>query len=149
MNAAGALEAARAVGVCVTIDGDDLVHEAAPRPPDATLEDLRRLKPAIVSLLQGGRKEEIAQHRLARDHRGVPVDWTDGVASLPTAVPLEGFSPAQWCQLVADAERFLHDWGEEAARHVWTVVDDSGCIFAHHLVDTTPWVSCRFFAAER
>jgi hypothetical protein len=126
MNAAVALAAATAVGVRVAVDGDDLLLEAARRPPDAIVEDLRRHKPAIVSMLRGGRGEAIAQQKPANRHGGAPVEWSNWLAALTTAAPAEGFTPTQWRQLVVDAERFLHDWGEEAARHGWTLLEAFG-----------------------
>src|SRR5688572_5050010 len=126
MNAAGMLQVARAIGIHVAIDGDDLILEAARRPPDAIVENLRRLKPAIVSMLRGGRGEAIAQQKPANKHGGAPVEWVNGLATLTTAAPAEGFTPTQWRQLVADGERFLREWAEQAARSGWTVLDAFG-----------------------
>ena len=52
MSAAEALRAARAVGVHLGIDGDDLVLEAPAPPPLVVVEALRRHKVDIVSLLR-------------------------------------------------------------------------------------------------
>ena len=52
MSATQALRAAWAQGVVVAIEGDDLLLEAASRPPGAVLEALARHKPAIVALLR-------------------------------------------------------------------------------------------------
>jgi hypothetical protein len=52
MSVAGALKAARAVGIEVGIDGDDLVLKASAAPPSAVLDLLSRHKAAIVALLR-------------------------------------------------------------------------------------------------
>ena len=52
MSAAEALKAARAAGVRVGIDGDDLVLEAMAPPPSALLDLLSRHKAGIVMLLR-------------------------------------------------------------------------------------------------
>jgi DNA polymerase-1 len=55
VSAAAALEAARAAGVEIHLDGDDLVLEAPAPPPDEILDLLSRHKPDIVALLQPDR----------------------------------------------------------------------------------------------
>ena len=52
MSAAAALKAARALGVDVTLDGNDLLVEAVSDPPAATIEDLSRHKAEIIELLR-------------------------------------------------------------------------------------------------
>ena len=55
MSAVEALKAARAAGVELALDGDDLVLEAASAPPAAVLDALSRHKAEIVALLRPGR----------------------------------------------------------------------------------------------
>ncbi len=52
MNAAEALKAARAVGITVNVDGDDLVLEAPAPPPTVVLDALSRHKSGVVALLR-------------------------------------------------------------------------------------------------
>jgi hypothetical protein len=52
MNAAQTLDSARAAGVDVGIDGEDLVLQAPAPPPPAVLEALTRYKAEIVALLR-------------------------------------------------------------------------------------------------
>jgi hypothetical protein len=52
MNATEALRAARAVGVTVNVEGDDLVLEALGPPPAGVIEMLARAKASIVDLLR-------------------------------------------------------------------------------------------------
>jgi hypothetical protein len=54
VSAADALKAARAAGVDLRLDGDDLVLEASAPPPLATLDLVSRHKPGIVALLRPG-----------------------------------------------------------------------------------------------
>jgi hypothetical protein len=55
MSAAEALKAARAVGIQLEVDGDDLVLEASAPPPSAVLEILSQHKAEIVAVLRPGR----------------------------------------------------------------------------------------------
>ncbi len=55
MSAAEALKAARAAGIELGIDGDDLVLEASAPPPAAVLDLLSRHKAGIVALLRPAR----------------------------------------------------------------------------------------------
>jgi hypothetical protein len=55
MRATEALRAARALGVELAIDGNDLLLEAASEPPAVVLDELSRHKAEIVALLRGGR----------------------------------------------------------------------------------------------
>ena len=55
MSAAEALKAARAVGIHLEVEGDDLVLEASAPPPSAILEVLSQHKAEIVAVLRPGR----------------------------------------------------------------------------------------------
>jgi hypothetical protein len=55
MSAAGVLKAARAAGIELGLDGDDLLLAAAAPPPAALLDLLSRDKAGIVALLRPGR----------------------------------------------------------------------------------------------
>ena len=55
MNAVEALIAARAAGVELALDGDNLALRAAVEPTTAVLDELSRHKPRIVALLRRGR----------------------------------------------------------------------------------------------
>ena len=61
MSAAEALKAARAAGVELGIDGDDLVLEASAPPPAAVLDLLSRHKAEIVALLRPGRRRLVGR----------------------------------------------------------------------------------------
>jgi hypothetical protein len=55
MSAVVALKAARAAGIELALDGDDLALSAASAPPAAMLDALSRHKAEIVALLRPGR----------------------------------------------------------------------------------------------
>jgi hypothetical protein len=55
MSAVEALKAARAAGIEVALDGDDLALSAASAPPAGVLEALSRHKAEIVALFRPGR----------------------------------------------------------------------------------------------
>ena len=55
MSAVEALKTARAAGIQLGIDGDDLVLEASAPPPPAVIDLLSRHKAGIVALLRPGR----------------------------------------------------------------------------------------------
>jgi hypothetical protein len=52
MSAADALRAARAAGIQLRIDGDDLMLEASASPPPAVIDLLSRHKAEVVALLR-------------------------------------------------------------------------------------------------
>jgi hypothetical protein len=55
MTAVEALKAARAAGIELALDGDDLALSAASAPPAAVLDALSRHKAEIIALLRPGR----------------------------------------------------------------------------------------------
>jgi hypothetical protein len=54
MKALDALQAARAAGIVLAVDGEDLVLEAASMPPAAVLEALSQHKANVIALLRPG-----------------------------------------------------------------------------------------------
>ena len=134
VSAAEALRAARAAGVDLHVDGDDLVLEASAPPPLATLDLVSRHKPGIVALLRPG------------PDGWSPVDWQVffdervGVAEFAGGLPrLEAEARAFECCIVewlnrnsvrsppgrclACGDSHPHDvllpHGTEAAGHEW------------------------------
>src|SRR5262249_56147336 len=55
MSAAAVLRAARAAGVALAIDGNDLLLDAATVPPASVVVALRRHKAEVVAMLRPGR----------------------------------------------------------------------------------------------
>jgi hypothetical protein len=66
MSAVEALHAARAVGVTVTLNGENLVLEANAEPPQAVLHVLAHHKRGIVALLRSGQDGWTAEAWRAR-----------------------------------------------------------------------------------
>lgn len=54
MSALEALKAARAAGIEIHLDGNDLVLEAATTPPSSVLHELSLHKSGVVEILRGG-----------------------------------------------------------------------------------------------
>ena len=94
MSAAEALKAARAAGIQLGIDGDDLVLEASAPPPCAVLDLLSRHKADIVTLLQG----QVGQGQEGQ----VPVRLHGNVGGVVRPV---GYSDHEWQAAIADAKR--------------------------------------------
>ena len=94
MSAAEALKAARAVGIRVGVDGEELVLEASAPPPCAVLDLLSRHKADSVALLQGqgGQGQE----------GKVPVRLHGNVRGVVRPV---GFSDLEWQAAITDAKR--------------------------------------------
>jgi hypothetical protein len=61
MSAIEALNAARAAGIELAIDGDDLVLEASVPPPDAVIDLLSRHKTDVIAMLHRRRANEFDQ----------------------------------------------------------------------------------------
>ena len=135
MSAAEALKAARAAGVELVLDGDELVLNAVSAPPAAVLDALSRHKAEIVVLLQPGRDGWSAEDwQVFFDERAGVVEFDGG---LPRAeAEAQAFaccvvewinrnserSPAGRCLECGDREH-AHDpllpYGVEPAGHVW------------------------------
>jgi hypothetical protein len=80
VNAAEALKTARAAGVDLHLDGDDLMLEASAPPPNAILELLSRHKPGIAMLLRPGRDGWTAEDwQVFFDERAGIAEFGDGL----------------------------------------------------------------------
>jgi hypothetical protein len=105
MNAAQIVEKAAAVGIHIAIDGDDLLLEAAAPPPAVVLNLLSKHKPEIVLFLRVGGER-----------------FADAFAALERTCPAYVDSE-RWQQCLADARRFLANWGHQAEALGWTTED--------------------------
>lgn len=135
MSAAEALKAARAAGIQLDTDGDDLVLEASAPPPPDVIGLLSRHKAGIVALLRPGRDGWSAEDwQVFFDERAGIVEFDGG---LPRAeAEAQAFaccivewlnrnperSPAGRCLGCGDREH-AHDpllpYGVETAGHAW------------------------------
>ena len=135
MSAAEALKAARAAGIELGIDGDDLVLQASAPPPPAVLDLLSRHKAGIVALLRpvdGGWSAE--DWRVFFDERAAIAEFDGGL--LRTEAEAHAFaccvvewlnrnfvrSPPGRCPGCGGGEQ-AHDpllpFGTEPAGHAW------------------------------
>jgi hypothetical protein len=137
MSAAEALMAARAAGIQLWIDGDDLVLEAAGPPPSAVIDLLSSHKAAIMTLLSPAEDGWLAKDRQALfDERAAIIEF-DGGASRTWAEALARLNPAsspgevsarRWVQFIDDCGRFLDNgWGSRAEALGWEPFDLFGC----------------------
>jgi hypothetical protein len=134
MSAVEALRAARAAGVAVVVDGNDLELKAASAPPVAVLHELSRHKAEIVALLRPG------QDGWSATDWQVFFDERAGIAEFDGELPraeaeAQAFeccvvewlnrnpvhSPAGQCLGCGDGARAhpLLPYGVEPTRHVW------------------------------
>ena len=134
MSAADALKAARAAGVELALDGDDLALKAASAPPAALLDALSRHKPEIIVLLRPAEEGWSAEDWQVFDERagivefdsGLPRDQPEGrafaacVAEWLNRDPVR--SPAGCC-LGCGRSEHAHDkllpFGTESTGHAW------------------------------
>ena len=82
MNAVEALKAARAAGIQLGIDGDDLVLEASASPPPAVIDLLSRHKAEVVALLRPAENGWSAEDwQVFFDERAGIVEFDGGLPS--------------------------------------------------------------------
>jgi hypothetical protein len=80
MTAVEALRAARAAGVEIALNGDDLVLEASSPPPDSVLDALSHNKDGIVALLRPGDDGWLAEDwQVYFDERAGIVEFDGGL----------------------------------------------------------------------
>jgi hypothetical protein len=135
MNAADALKTARAAGVEVILDGDDLALNAASAPPAAVLDALSRHKAEIAALLQPSRDGwSVEDWQVFFDGRAGIVEFDGGLPRAEAEAQAfaccvaewlnrnPGCSPAGRCLGCGDREH-AHDpllpWGVEPAGQAW------------------------------
>jgi hypothetical protein len=90
MRALEALKAARAAGVDITLDGEDLVLQAPAPPPALVLDALSRNKAEIVALLRLGNDRRTGEDWQAFDHEQADVR----LSGIPAET--KGISWAEW-----------------------------------------------------
>jgi hypothetical protein len=135
MSAAEALKAARAAGLRLGIDGDDLTLEAPAAPPDAVLDLLSRHKADILALLQPAHDGWTAEDWLASyDERAGVAEFDGGLPREEAETRAFACCLVEWlnrnpvrslpgrCRGCGQAEH-AHDpllpFGTETTGHVW------------------------------
>ncbi len=100
MSAVKAIMEARAVGVHLGVEGDDLVLQAATKPPTAVLELLSRHKSAIVSWLRPGAGGWSADGwRDYFEERAAIREYDGGLSRADAEAGALADCVARWCQL--------------------------------------------------
>ena len=137
MSAAEALKAARAAGIQLGIDGDDLVLEAAVQPPPALIDLLSSHKASIVALLRPAEDGWSAEDRqvlfeeraaIIEFDGGMSRTWAEALARFDPACPPCDIPPQRWLQFIDDCGMFLDDgWARCADRLGWEPLDLFGC----------------------
>jgi hypothetical protein len=134
VSAAEALNAARAVGVSVQLDGGELVLEAAISPPTAVFEALKHYKADIIALLRPPLKTDDWQPSFDEraaiiEYDGInPRVWAEALARLDPARPPCDISPMRWLRFIDDCGRFLDEgWAHRAESLGWGPLDLFGC----------------------
>jgi hypothetical protein len=137
MNAAEALNVARAAGIKLAIDGEALVLEAPAPPPPVVIDLLRRHKNEVVALLRptiiGCTLEDsqsACEERAATIEYdgGSPRSWAEALARLDPACPPCDIPPKRWLRFIDDCGRFIDDgWAARAEALGWGPLDLFGC----------------------
>jgi hypothetical protein len=134
MSAAAVLRAARALGVDVTLDGKDLLLEAASEPPAATLEALSRYKADIIELLRPGPDGWSAEDwRLYFEERAAVAEYDGGLLRIEAEAQAFKCCIVKWLDLNPTPSAPGHcawcggptnrapvvPFGTESGTHVW------------------------------
>ena len=135
MSAAEAILAARAAGVSLGIDGDDLVLEAPLPPSDTVLDLLSRYKADIVALLRPRRNGWLAEDWHAFfDGRVAIAELADRLPRPKAEARAFACCIAEWlnrnpirssparcpeCGRAEDVDNVLLPFGIEGAAHLW------------------------------
>ena len=150
MSALEILKAARAAGIELALDGDDLALSAASAPPPGVLHALSRHKAEIAALLRPGRDGWSGEDWLAFfDERagigafdgGLPRGEAEGRAFECCVVEWLNRHPApsppgscRWCGKSESASAVVLPFGTEPGTHTWL---HSNCWQAWHAARRT------------
>jgi len=131
MTAPPVIEAVRSAGGTILVHGEHL-RLSAPAPlPDMLVAEVRQHKAEILDLLRaGGAGASEGQRPSASTVRTVEAGvegWRRGVERLGSMPLPRGYPECAWTELLADAERFLERWSEQAARLGWRDWELFGC----------------------
>jgi hypothetical protein len=133
MSAAAVLRAARAAGVKLAIDGDDLLLDAATMPPASVVDALRRHKAEVVAILRSGRGGWSAEDwRLFFEERAGIAEFDGGLPRTEADARALACCIAEWlnrnptpsapgrCAWCCRADsRVVLPYGTEPGTHIW------------------------------
>ena len=132
MNAAALLDACRAAGVVLQVEGDNLVVEADCDPPADLIDELREHKLELIAAISSrvaanvidGLEERAA---IVEEGAGVPREWAEGFAVMCSIPAPTGFSPERWRRIVDAVGVFIDKWAARAIACGWSDLDVFGC----------------------
>jgi hypothetical protein len=135
MSAAAVLRAARAAGVELAIDGNDLLLDAAAVPPAVVLDALRQHKAEVVAMLRSGRDGWSAEDWQAFFDERAGITEFDGRLSRAEAEALaltccivewlnQNPTPSApgrcaWCGQAESRDAVVLPYGTEPGTHIW------------------------------
>jgi hypothetical protein len=114
------LDACRAAGLSLQLEGQDVFVEADRDPPPALIAELRQHKAELIELLRAAPDD-------IDERAGVPRSWAEGYAALCAMSPPSGFWPERWRRVVDVTGVFLDRWADTAIACGWTDLDVFGC----------------------
>jgi hypothetical protein len=135
MSAVQALGVARAFGIHVEADGDDLLLEASGPPPDAVLAALSQHKPEVLRLLYSAKDGSSPEYWCVLFHQRAAVAEIDGrlrrtdaearafeccvVEWLNRNPTPSGAGRCSWCGQPGTQGAVVVPYGTEAGTHAW------------------------------
>jgi hypothetical protein len=135
MSAAAVLRAARAAGVELAIDGNDLLLDAATMPPASVVDALRRHKAEVVEMLRPGGDGWSAEDwrfffeeraAIAEFDGGLPRTKADAQAIACCIVEWLKRNPTlsepgrcAWCDQAERKDAVVLPYGAEVGAHIW------------------------------
>src|SRR6516165_5166017 len=135
MSAAQALKAARAVGIHLEVEGDDLLLEASAPPPTAILEVLSQHKAEIVAVLRPGRDGWSAEDwRSFFEERAAITEFDGGLSRTEAEAQALACCIVEWlnrnptpsapgrcawCGLDESRDAVVLPYGTEPGTHIW------------------------------
>jgi hypothetical protein len=129
MSAAQLLDACRAAGLSLVLDGEDVFVEGSDPAADLIAE-LRKHKQELIAALtpQVDIADDLDERAaIIEEGAGVPRRWAEGYAALSTMPAPAGFSPERWQRIVDAAGTFIDRWAAKAIACGWSDLDVFGC----------------------
>jgi hypothetical protein len=129
MNSTRLLDACRAAGLSLQLDGPDLFIEAERDPPSDLIAELRQHKAEVIALLRAEPPDDIEERASIVEYDGnIPRLWAEGFARLDPDRPPGDLPPRRWQRFVDDVGLFLNgDFVEQAASLGWGPSDLFRC----------------------
>jgi hypothetical protein len=121
------LDACRAAGLSLQLEGQDVFVEAHRDPPPELLAELCQHKAELIEFLRAVPDGPDERAAIIAEGAGVPRSWAEGYAGLCVMPPPSGFSPERWQRIVDATGMFLDRWADTAIACAWTDLDVFGC----------------------